>query len=50
MWEIAACIDGINRMNGGSQIEPPTDEEFDDMIERATSAGIIPAIETRAMQ
>jgi hypothetical protein len=32
MWELAAYADGLNRVNG--KIEPPTDEEFDNMLLR----------------
>jgi hypothetical protein len=31
IWELAACIDGFNRANGGEDaIAPPTDQEFED--------------------
>jgi len=34
MWELAACIDGVNTMNNPeASIEPPTDEEFERMLE-----------------
>jgi hypothetical protein len=33
MWELAACIDGINYANNpDKKIEPPTDEEFEQML------------------
>jgi hypothetical protein len=33
MWELAACIDGVNQANSPStNVEPPTDEEFEAML------------------
>lgn len=35
MWEISACIDGVNKANRVEQhVEPPSNEEFDAMLER----------------
>jgi hypothetical protein len=32
-WELAACVQGFNIANGGdTQIEPPSDEDFDRML------------------
>jgi hypothetical protein len=35
MWELAACVDGVNYANNpeGDKFAPPTDEEFDKMLE-----------------
>jgi len=34
LWELAACIDGINYANNPEgKLEPPTDEEFAAMLE-----------------
>jgi hypothetical protein len=34
MWELAACVEGVNYANGPSDaMEAPTDEEFDRMLE-----------------
>jgi len=34
MWELAACIEGVNVANNPEQkLEAPTDEEFDKMLE-----------------
>lgn len=34
MWELAACVDGVNRANNPEEkLEPPTDEEFDAMLQ-----------------
>lgn len=34
LWELAACVDGVNYANNpDGRIEPPTDEEFDKMLE-----------------
>jgi hypothetical protein len=34
MWELAVCVDGFNRANSpGPDLEPPTDEEFEKMLE-----------------
>jgi len=35
MWELAACVDGINRANGAeANPEPPSNDDFDLMVER----------------
>jgi hypothetical protein len=35
LWELAACVDAYNRANGAEeQPEPPSSQEFDDMIAR----------------
>jgi Phage tail tube protein, GTA-gp10 len=34
VWEIAACIRGHNKANGPGGPEPPSNEEFDAMLER----------------
>jgi hypothetical protein len=34
VWEIAACIRGYNKANGASGPEPPSNDEFDAMLER----------------
>ncbi len=36
LWQFAAAVDGWNAANGGDEAmpEPPTPEEFHDMIER----------------
>jgi hypothetical protein len=37
MWELAASIDGFNLANGGElPLEPPSNDEFDAMLERRT--------------
>lgn len=34
MWELAACVEGVNYANNPDKsVEPPTDEEFDKMLE-----------------
>lgn len=34
-WQFAACVDGYNLANGGEEtIEPPTREEYDDLLRR----------------
>jgi hypothetical protein len=34
LWELFACVDGVNYANSpGDKIEPPTDEEFEQMLE-----------------
>jgi len=34
MWELATCVDGVNRANNpDAEIEPPSDEEFEKMLE-----------------
>ncbi len=34
MWELSACVDGVNYANNPeTKIEPPTDEEFEQMLE-----------------
>lgn len=33
LWEVIAYIDGHNRANE-SRVEPPTDEEFEEMLEQ----------------
>jgi hypothetical protein len=34
LWELAACIEGVNYANNPDRkVEPPTDEEFDKMLE-----------------
>jgi len=34
IWELAACIDGFNAANTvQDQLAPPTDEEFEKMLE-----------------
>lgn len=35
LWEIVAAIDGYNRVQGGEggKIEPPSDDEFDELLE-----------------
>jgi hypothetical protein len=34
MWELAACVDGVNYANDPEEkLEPPTDEEFEQMLE-----------------
>jgi hypothetical protein len=34
LWQFAACVDGWNRTHGAEpKPEPPTDEEFDEMLE-----------------
>lgn len=34
LWELSVCIDGVNRSNNPeAEIEPPTDEEFEKMLE-----------------
>lgn len=33
MWELAVCVDGVNRANAPEvQLEAPTDEEFEKML------------------
>jgi hypothetical protein len=33
LWELAACIDGVNYVNNPDpKVEPPTDEEFERML------------------
>jgi hypothetical protein len=33
MWELTACIDGVNYANNpDKKVEPPTDEEFEQML------------------
>ena len=33
MWELAACIDGVNYANNPeAKIEPPSNEEFEAML------------------
>jgi len=33
MWELAACVDGVNYANNPDKtIEPPSSEEFDQML------------------
>jgi hypothetical protein len=33
MWELAACVDGVNYANNPEpKLEPPTNEEFDAML------------------
>lgn len=33
LWELVACIDGVNRANSPeADIEPPTDQEFEQML------------------
>lgn len=35
VWELAACIDGVNFANDPEKKhEPPTDEEFEAMLEQ----------------
>jgi len=35
LWQFAAAVDGWNRTHGGEEKpEPPTDEEFDEMLRR----------------
>lgn len=35
LWELSAAVDGWNRANGGQdELEPPSPEEFDAMLER----------------
>lgn len=35
MWELAACIDGYRRANGGEEtVSAPSASEFEDMITR----------------
>jgi hypothetical protein len=35
LWELAACVDGYNAANGGDPaVEPPTEEELEDMMQR----------------
>jgi hypothetical protein len=34
MWELAVCVDGVNRSNSPEEeLTPPTDEEFEKMLE-----------------
>lgn len=35
LWELSACVDGVNYANNpdAKKFEPPTDKEFDDMLE-----------------
>lgn len=34
MWELAACVDGVNSANSPEEkLEAPTDEEFERMLE-----------------
>lgn len=40
-FEFAACVDGYNQSQGGeSELEPPTAEEFDLMVERTAWAAL----------
>jgi hypothetical protein len=33
MWELAACIEGVNYANNpDAKVEPPSDEEFEQML------------------
>jgi hypothetical protein len=33
MWELTACIEGVNYANNpDAKVEPPTDEEFEKML------------------
>lgn len=33
MWELAACVDGVSYANNPEKpVEPPTDEEFEQML------------------
>lgn len=33
-WELAACVQGYNVVHGGEQaVEPPSDEQFNKMLE-----------------
>jgi hypothetical protein len=33
MWELAVCVDGVNRANSPEQkLEAPTDDEFEQML------------------
>lgn len=35
LWELSAAVDGWNRANGAQDsLEPPTEEEFEDMLLR----------------
>jgi hypothetical protein len=35
LWQFGACIDGWNRSQGGDEdVDPPTAEEFEDMVRR----------------
>lgn len=35
LWQFAACLDGYNRAHGGEdKVEPPTPEEYYDMVSR----------------
>ena len=34
LWELAACVEGVNYANNpDKKLEPPTEEEFDRMLE-----------------
>lgn len=34
-WEFSACVGGWNRAQGGEEsVEPPTTDEYDDMLRR----------------
>lgn len=34
LWEMAACVDGVNYANRSEdKVEPPTDEEFERMLD-----------------
>lgn len=32
VWEFAACVDGWNKAHGDNKPEPPTEEEFDEIL------------------
>lgn len=35
LWQFSACVDGFNKANGAEEMpEPPTADEYYDMIER----------------
>ena len=33
VWELSACVDGELREQSAGKVEPPTDEEFEQMLE-----------------
>ena len=35
LWEYHAAVAGWNKAQSGDKPEPPTDEEFDQMVERS---------------
>jgi hypothetical protein len=38
-WEFTVCIEGWNRAHGGAASRPPTEDEFDELMQLSAQAG-----------